>query len=63
MYNNPTSSETKTKVKISPHGTQSPVSKKIGKNILSLGIKPEEILRLKLPKRFAKRLQKKLEKP
>jgi hypothetical protein len=59
MYNNPTSSETKTKVKRSPHGTQSPVSKKRGKNILSLGIKPEEIIRLKFPKRFSKRLRKK----
>jgi hypothetical protein len=63
MYNNPTSNETKTKVKISPHGTQIPVSKKRGKNILSLGIKPEEILRLKLPKIFSKRLRKKPEKP
>jgi hypothetical protein len=63
MYNNPTSSETKTKVKILPHGTQSPVSKKRGKNILSLGIKPKEIIRLKLPKRFSKRLRKKPEKP
>jgi hypothetical protein len=62
MYNNPTSNETKTKVKRSPHRTQSLVSKKRGKNILSLGIKPEEILRLKLPKRFSKRLRKKPEK-
>jgi hypothetical protein len=63
MYNKPTSNETKTKVKRSPHRTQSPFSKKRGKNVLSLGIKPEEILRLKLPKIFSKRLRKKPEKP